>query len=129
MLQPDRIIVYNARGIHIIIMLILTPSYLCLQSKHHTPSLSPGACDQNSSIGCHSVTRDCISPNEHSSATTSFSHQVSSVSVATPLSPPHTPSDHGSSPPKPKKLRMCTPSGSSLDMPNMESEVHVCACR
>lgn len=122
-------------GVHIIIIiLILILSYLCSQSKHLTPSLSSGACDQNSSLGCHSVTHGDISPTctKHSSPTTAVSHhQSSGVSVATPLSLPYPPSDHDSSPPKPKKLRMCTPSGSSLDMPNMESEVHVhvCTCR
>lgn len=98
--------------------------YLCLKAKQHTLSLSPGAYDQKSS-GCHSVAH---SPNQHScAAITSVSH-ASGVQVASPLSPPHPPSDLDSSPPKSKKLRMCIPPGSSLDMPNVESEVHKCTC-
>ena len=95
----------------------------------HTPpslSLSPGACGQNSSPACHTATQGGISPHPPSSATTSVSRQISDALVVAPLlSPSRPPSDHDSSPPKPKKLRMCTPSGSSLDMPDMESEVHV----
>ena len=83
------------------------------QPKQRAPSLSHSTCG-----GCHSV--EYISPN-HSSTAMVSRHQVSSVSVATPLSPP---SGQDSYPPKPKKLRMCT---SSLDIPS-EVHMHTCTC-